>query len=104
MLFLFPISTVVLALLLFSSAVLAPFNSPVGNPQISRASDRTHSQSLRDRLLQLNRDIGTKGLHDFPQSLEKLLTGYAYGEFYDWDLYFENIYLIMALANSTFQT
>ncbi|MGB2676932.1 MAG: trehalase family glycosidase [Candidatus Acidiferrum sp.] len=93
MLFLFPISAVVLASLLLSSGVLAQSNSPVSNPQISKASDRTQSQSLRDRLLQLNRDISTKGLHDFPPSQEKLLTGYAYGEFFDWDLYFENIYL-----------
>jgi hypothetical protein len=93
MLFLFPICAIVLASLLLSSAVLAQSNSPVGNPQISQASGQTHSPSLRDRLLQLNRDVSTKGLHDFPQSREKLLTGYAYGEFYDWDLYFENIYL-----------
>jgi hypothetical protein len=32
-------------------------------------------------------------LRDFPASQEKLLTGYAYGEFFDWDLYFENVYL-----------
>lgn len=30
---------------------------------------------------------------NFPGSSQKLLTGYAYGEFYDWDLYFENVYL-----------
>jgi hypothetical protein len=82
-LFLFSISAVVLALLLLSSAVFAQSNSSVGNPQISKASDRTQSQSLRDRLLQLNRDISTKGLHDFPPSQEKLLTGYAYGEFFE---------------------
>lgn len=45
------------------------------------------------RLESLNSDIATKGLHDFPDSDGKLLTGYAYGEYYDWDLYFENIYL-----------
>jgi len=90
MLFFFPVRAIVLASLLLSSATLGQSNH---KSQISRGSDQTHSQSLHDRLLQLNRDISAKGLHDFPQSQEKLLTGYAYGEFYDWDLYFENIYL-----------
>lgn len=49
--------------------------------------------ALRARLDALNHDIVTRGLHDFPGSSKKLLTGYAYGEFYDWDLYFENVYL-----------
>jgi putative isomerase len=48
---------------------------------------------LGSRLRCLNADIATKGLHDFPGSKAKLLTGYAYGEYYDWDLYFENVYL-----------
>jgi glycogen debranching enzyme len=38
-------------------------------------------------------DIQKKGLHDYPESKGKLLTGYEYGEFFDWDLYFENVYL-----------
>lgn len=50
-------------------------------------------QKLGGRLKSLNDDIVAKGLHDFPESKAKLLTGYAYGEYYDWDLYFENIYL-----------
>lgn len=45
------------------------------------------------RLKALNRDIESKGLHVFPGASGKMLTGYAYGEYYDWDLYFENIYL-----------
>ena len=45
------------------------------------------------RLDSLNRVIATKGLHDFPGADGKMLTGYAYGEYYDWDLYFENLYL-----------
>jgi hypothetical protein len=48
---------------------------------------------LRGRLRSLNADIESKGLQDFPGAHGKLLTGYAYGEYYDWDLYFENIYL-----------
>lgn len=48
---------------------------------------------LRERLLSLNQDIDQRGILDFPGAKEKLLTGYSYGEFYDWDLYFENLYL-----------
>jgi putative isomerase len=51
------------------------------------------TQALKARLMQVNRDIQTRGLHAFPGSSGKLLTGYAYGEFFDWDLYFENVYL-----------
>jgi putative isomerase len=50
-------------------------------------------EQLLVRLDSLNRDIATKGLHDFPGADGKMLTGYAYGEYYDWDLYFENLYL-----------
>jgi putative isomerase len=50
-------------------------------------------RKLGSRLKNLNDDIEAKGVHDFPESKAKLLTGYAYGEYYDWDLYFENIYL-----------
>lgn len=49
--------------------------------------------ALQARLQQVNHDIETRGLHDYPGSPVKLLTGYAYGEYYDWDLYFENLYL-----------
>lgn len=48
---------------------------------------------LTARLKNLNRDIRNRGLHEFPGADGPLLTGYAYGEYYDWDLYFENIYL-----------
>lgn len=50
-------------------------------------------QKLLPRLKSLNSDIEAKGIHEFPGADGKLLTGYAYGEYYDWDLYFENIYL-----------
>ena len=87
------IGALVLASLLLSSTALAQQNPPTGNPHEPGGVGRAQSESLRQRLLQLNHDIGTKGLHDYPQSREKLLTGYAYGEYFDWDLYFENIYL-----------
>lgn len=48
---------------------------------------------LSKRLADVNTDIRQKGLRDFPDAPGKLLTGYDYGEFYDWDLYFENLYL-----------
>ncbi len=50
-------------------------------------------RQLQLRLASLNRDIATRGLHDYPGVDGKLITGYAYGEFFDWDLYFENVYL-----------
>jgi hypothetical protein len=65
----------------------------LGSSIDSNFQDSPNARALRDRLVQVNRDIVTHGLHDFPGSGEKLLTGYAYGEFYDWDLYFENVYL-----------
>jgi hypothetical protein len=87
------LGALILGSLLLPSAAVAKPHPAAGNLSQSKGIDRTHSESLRQRLLLLNRDIAAKGLHDFPQSTEKLLTGYAYGEFFDWDLYFENIYL-----------
>ncbi len=39
------------------------------------------------------KNIKEKGIKPFGKDSTKLLTGYSYGEFYDWDLYFENIYM-----------
>ena len=50
-------------------------------------------QLLAPRLGLLNKDIVNRGVHKFPGAEGPLLTGYAYGEFFDWDLYFENLYL-----------
>ena len=57
--------------------------------------DREH---LRKSLEKVNRNIRTKGIlgtrvSELYLPMGELLTGYAYGEFYDWDLYFENIYM-----------
>jgi putative isomerase len=49
--------------------------------------------ALPARLETLNKDIASRGFHTFPGVQGKLITGYQYGEYYDWDLYFENIYL-----------
>lgn len=56
--------------------------------------------ALRKRLRRVNHDIATMGTGIRDTATKglnfvkaDLLTGYSYGEFYDWDLYFENIYL-----------
>ena len=48
---------------------------------------------LAARLKTTNADIHARGLRNFKGSDQKLLTGYPYNEYYDWDLYFENMYL-----------
>jgi hypothetical protein len=48
---------------------------------------------LRQRLVTVNADIRAHGLRTIPGVKATLLTGYPYNEFYDWDLYFENLYL-----------
>jgi hypothetical protein len=53
-----------------------------------------NSITLKTRLRELNRDISNFGiLLDTVITNKKLLTGYRYEQFYDWDLYFENIYM-----------
>jgi glycogen debranching enzyme len=44
------------------------------------------------RLNEVNQDIARRGIRLF-ETRGDLVTGYAYNEFYDWDAYFENIYL-----------
>lgn len=48
---------------------------------------------LRRRLAMTNSDIRTNGLRPMSGINGLLLTGYPYNEYYDWDLYFENLYL-----------
>jgi hypothetical protein len=53
-------------------------------------------QELLARLRKTNSDIKLKGLKTIrgvPDAGGTFLTGYPYTEFYDWDLYFENLYL-----------
>lgn len=53
-----------------------------------------NSKQLKGRLQELNSDINNYGiLLDTIITHNKLLTGYKYEQFYDWDLYFENIYM-----------
>jgi hypothetical protein len=48
---------------------------------------------LNHRLRTVNADIQAHGLRHIPGVEGTFLTGYPYNEFYDWDLYFENLYL-----------
>lgn len=45
------------------------------------------------RIEEVNRDIAARGVVLYEPDGRKLLTGYAYHEMYDWDLYFENLYM-----------
>jgi putative isomerase len=48
-------------------------------------------EKVKKRIRQVNQDIKQNGIRF--HNRRQVLTGYAYGEFYDWDLYFENLYL-----------
>ncbi len=48
---------------------------------------------LNHRLRTVNDDLVAHGLRHIPGVEGTFLTGYPYNEFYDWDLYFENLYL-----------
>ena len=48
---------------------------------------------LHQRLMTVNSDVRKNGLKKIRNVDGVFLTGYPYNEFYDWDLYFENIYL-----------
>ncbi|MGD0798283.1 MAG: trehalase family glycosidase [Acidobacteriaceae bacterium] len=48
---------------------------------------------LIHRLKGTNADLISQGLRHIPGVQGTFLTGYPYNEFYDWDLYFENLYL-----------
>jgi Mannosylglycerate hydrolase MGH1-like glycoside hydrolase domain len=85
-----------LAVLLMSSfgtAVAQPSERDGSTQSLESLIGKSNYALLRGRLETLNKDIAERGLHDFPGAGGKLITGYAYGEYYDWDLYFENVYL-----------
>ncbi len=48
---------------------------------------------LNHRLQTVNADLVSQGMRHIPGVAGTFLTGYPYNEFYDWDLYFENMYL-----------
>lgn len=87
-----PLAAVLLVAFLATPSLSAQ-SSALVTPSSADPVSSFGSPALRARLQQLNHNIVTRGLHDFPGAPDKLLTGYAYGEFYDWDLYFENVYL-----------
>ncbi|MFI3238534.1 MAG: trehalase family glycosidase [Lachnospiraceae bacterium] len=65
--------------------------------------ERLNGEELKRKVLRINKDIQEDGLLRMDNSRPKsprLLTGYSYGEVYDWDLYFENIYMsYLGVAN-----
>ena len=87
---------ILLGLALLGSQDLAhPQKSPINHDSegLKKIIGVEDYGKLSIRLADVNADIQNRGLHDFPNSQGKLLTGYEYGEFYDWDIYFENVYL-----------
>lgn len=82
-----------------AQSVPPPDSSPVAPPATpaARALSRQIGQpswiELHRRLVTVNEDIRSRGLRTIDGVEGTLLTGYPYTEFYDWDLYFENLYL-----------
>lgn len=69
-------------------------------PPVTTAAKALHEDigaaawvELHRRLATLNEDLVSQGLRHIRGVQGTLLTGYPYNEFYDWDLYFENLYL-----------
>jgi hypothetical protein len=80
-------------------AALTPDNSPVAAPATA-ASKALYADIGQDawvklihRLKATNKDLIAYGLRKVPGAQGYFLTGYPYNEYYDWDLYFENMYL-----------
>src|ERR1017187_4175919 len=82
-----------------ASSVVTPDFGPVPAPSTQAAKalfneiGATSWTELNDRLNTVNLDIQLRGLRHIPGISGTFLTGYPYNEFYDWDLYFENLYL-----------
>ena len=86
---------IIFSLALFFSSVDAFSQEPKKGIFSKVATDFniTDTSNFLQRIRTINKDIREKGIQHFSQDGNDLLTGYSYGEFYDWDLYFENIYL-----------
>jgi hypothetical protein len=71
--------------------------STSGKHAVTRFRDRIGESawnSLPLRLNKVNHDIDNHGYLDFPEAAFSALAGYSeYEEVYDWDSYFENIYM-----------
>ena len=82
-----------------ASAVSSPVFGPVPAASTPAAKTlygeigATGWTELNHRLHTVNADIRAHGLRQIPGVEGTFLTGYPYNEFYDWDLYFENLYL-----------
>ena len=82
-----------------TSSVVTPDFGPVPAPSTQAAKalfneiGATSWTELNHRLNIVNLDIQSHGLRNIPGVEGTFLTGYPYNEFYDWDLYFENLYL-----------
>jgi hypothetical protein len=78
-----------------ATAASEPAYSDAVNAVRARVGDKAFAEWLL-RLPKTNSDIKHKGLKTIrgvPDAGGTFLTGYPYKEFYDWDLYFENLYL-----------
>lgn len=78
-----------------AGASSAPAYSAAVKAMQARVGEKAFAELLV-RLRKTNSDIKTKGLKTIrgvANAGGNFLTGYPYTEFYDWDLYFENLYL-----------
>jgi hypothetical protein len=82
-----------------AAAASTPSDTPVAPPSKSAAKTLYNEigagswTELNHRLRAVNTDIQANGLRHIPGVEGTFLTGYPYNEYYDWDLYFENLYL-----------
>jgi len=67
-------------------------STPAAKALVKEIGDSSWTE-LNHRLKAVNADIKERGLRHIPGIDGTFLTGYPYNEFYDWDLYFENLYL-----------
>ena len=82
-----------------AASAVPPSDEPV-SPPVTAAAKTLYGDigasswtELNHRLRAVNADIQAHGLRHIPGVEGTFLTGYPYNEFYDWDLYFENLYL-----------
>ncbi|HVT80738.1 MAG TPA: hypothetical protein VHM90_08770, partial [Phycisphaerae bacterium] len=77
----------------------APATEPAYSAAVNAVRAKVGEKPFAELLVRLrktNADIKTKGLKTIRGQANAggtFLTGYPYTEFYDWDLYFENLYL-----------
>jgi putative isomerase len=93
------ISRQTLAQAVAALASTSPNDTPIAPPATAAAKTLFNDigasswTELNHRLRAVNSDIQANGLRHIPGVEGTFLTGYPYNEFYDWDLYFENLYL-----------